>query len=57
MVMANLHVICGVCGCNNEFQFYHVDWRPDDSEDTVIKCENCGTNHRLSDNAKLKEQP
>lgn len=60
MVMARLHVICGNCGCNDEFK-YHVDPEgldvsegddPKFKPSVVISCNNCATLHTLSDTIK-----
>ena len=61
MVMARLHLICGNCGCNDEWEWEH---QPEDvfegevmsSEDVWLWCRNCSTLHSVSDNAKKKEQ-
>lgn len=56
MVMARLHVICGNCGCNDEFEYTAFDQANDEGEivgiAVRIKCRNCGTIHSLEDNAK-----
>lgn len=57
MVRARLHVICGNCGCNDEFEWQHIpleviDGNVVQDEDVVIECRNCVTLHYLSDNAK-----
>lgn len=57
MVMARLHVICGNCGSNNDFEYEHgesfigcddeqLQWK------TAIICRNCATRHQLDDNAE-----
>jgi RNase P subunit RPR2 len=61
MVMARLHVICGNCGCNDEFEWRHTEEREVacdviDDECVYILCRNCGTLHNLSDNAKKKDR-
>ena len=61
MVMARLHLICGNCGCNDDWEWEH---RPEEiaegevwvSEDVTLSCGNCITLHSLNDNAK-KEEP
>lgn len=60
MVMARLHMICGNCGCNDEWKWEHVPEETDGGEvmtdETVyISCGNCATLHNLSDNAKHKQ--
>ena len=63
MANARLHIICGNCGCNNNFT-YNIDPEGHDfSEDEIdlrsavfITCENCATLHDLSDNAKEAEE-
>jgi len=51
MVMDNLHLICGNCGCNREWLFEVCDdynKYPDDLQTHVyIHCQNCGTLHPL----------
>jgi len=59
MVMARLHVICGNCGCNDEWEL-RIERDGDDVtkdepkfEDAAsMCCGNCGTIHDLKDNAK-----
>lgn len=48
MARARLHIICGNCGCNDEFEYriYH------DIDEVSILCHNCGTIHNLDDNAE-----
>ncbi len=59
MVMARLHMICGNCGCNDEFEYLHDKnfVGPDDAQkqwQTTVICRNCATLHTLDDNAKNK---
>jgi hypothetical protein len=60
MAHAKLHMICGNCGCNNDFE-YSVNLEVDDDtlqpfETVYITCNNCSTVHHLDDNAKqIKE--
>lgn len=54
MVMARLHIICGNCGSNDEFEFETSFECSDDVEGDMydevhIRCNNCGTIHTLSD--------
>jgi hypothetical protein len=61
MVCARLHVICGNCGCSDDFSYkleLAQDNGPDDwgDDDVWVSCNNCATIHTLSDNARL-EQP
>ena len=57
MVRARLHMICGNCGCNDEFE-YETFYQPDDDDRlpdslrVTITCRNCSTIHSLEDNAK-----
>ena len=61
MVRARLHLICGNCGCNDEWEWKHY---PEEviggemmrSETVAISCKNCSTIHYLNDNAKQEEQ-
>ena len=61
MVMAKLHLICGNCGCNDEWKWEHVPEEVEDGEvfcDEAVRlwCENCGTLHSIGDNAKKKDR-
>jgi uncharacterized Zn finger protein len=56
MARARLHVICGNCGCNDEFRFEIVpeghdvtDTEPKFEPAVWIWCDNCSTLHNLSD--------
>lgn len=59
MVMARLHIICGNCGCNDEFGF-QIDPLGHDVTDVDVKfdpavwisCNNCSTIHDLSETIK-----
>ena len=62
MVMAKLHVICGNCGSSDDFEFQYDPKGNDISDEeekyepaVYISCQNCGTLHDLSDNAKLRK--
>lgn len=61
MSNAKLHIICGNCGCNDDFEFEvtKTDCSSDDKElfvdEVYIVCKNCATLHTLSSNAKLRE--
>lgn len=57
MVMAKLHVICGNCGCNDDFEYKHDEYPANAEEttmqyETTITCKNCSTIHWLNENAK-----
>lgn len=59
MVMARLHVICGNCGCNDEWELRIVRDGDDVTQDepkfedaAYLVCGNCGTIHDLKDSAK-----
>lgn len=60
MARARLHIICGNCGCCDEFEF-KIEPKGHDLTDIVeefepavfIRCDNCSTIHDLSDNAKI----
>jgi hypothetical protein len=55
MVHARLHIICGNCGCNNNFEYRAFDEDQDEEFshiDVRITCNNCSTIHGLEDNAK-----
>jgi uncharacterized Zn finger protein len=58
MARARLHLICGNCGCNDEWKWeyipeYLVKGELMQAEDVYLKCENCSTLHSINDNAKL----
>lgn len=56
MVNARLHLICGNCG-NADSDLFAANYDRGDSltpPTIYIACENCGTIHDLSDNAKVK---
>ena len=60
MARARLHLICGNCGCNDEWEWSHVPEREVgcdefEGEDVYLSCRNCGTLHSINDNAKMKE--
>jgi uncharacterized Zn finger protein len=48
MVMAKLHVICGNCGCGDDFTWDFEDTK--EGAYVFLKCHNCGTIHNLQDN-------
>lgn len=54
MVTANLHMICGNCGCSDEFS--HSSYVENGKPCVNITCNNCSTMHDLNSNSKLKEQ-
>ena len=58
MVHASLHMICGCCGCKDQFEYKIVDDLKDFGdrfeEGVLIHCRNCCTNHDLDDNATYK---
>ena len=58
MVMARLHIICGNCGCNDEWELRIVRDGDDVTQDgpkfedaAYFSCGNCATLHDLKDNA------
>ncbi len=60
MARARLHLICGNCGCNDEWEWSHIPKLEDDGEvideeNVHLSCRNCGTLHSLNDNAKTKK--
>ncbi len=59
MARARLHIICGNCGCNDEFEYRIVKDGHDNGETQTpavfISCNNCGTLHDLSDTIKEKD--
>jgi RNase P subunit RPR2 len=61
MVRARLHVICGNCGCNDEFEYKHKEYPANAEEttiqyETVLTCKNCSTMHWLNDNSANKNK-
>lgn len=59
MARARLHLICGNCGCPDEWEWEHKQELIDEgetieSEDVFIFCGNCATLHSINDNAKKK---
>ena len=54
MVRARLHVICGNCGCSDEFKVIRPSEFEDDELEVYISCKNCSTLHSLSDNAEIE---
>ena len=59
MAHARLHIICGNCGCNTEFDYKIKTEINDDTNEkyqvVYICCNNCSTLHVLDDNAKRNE--
>lgn len=60
MVMARLHLICGNCGCNDDWEWEHVPEESDEDEiltdeDVYISCRNCSTLHSINNNANKRE--
>ena len=56
MVMAKLHIICGNCGCSDDFEHKHSEefvGRDDEGKQwkTDLVCKNCSTLHNLEDNS------
>lgn len=59
MARARLHLICGNCGCNDEWEWEYV---PEEvyegeimaDENVSLSCRNCITIHSLNDNAKKR---
>lgn len=61
MVRARLHIICGNCGCGDEFEFY-IDPEGNDYGDrqepsVSIVCKNCSTIHSLDSVVPEVEKP
>lgn len=62
MANSRLHIICGNCGCNDEFKFKIEPEGHDISSDkpefepaVFIVCQNCATLHDLSDFIPMKK--
>lgn len=60
MVRARLHLICGNCGCNDDWEYKAYDQGNDEGEIVGVQvdviCRNCSTIHSLDDNAKDKSE-
>jgi uncharacterized Zn finger protein len=62
MVMAKLHLICGNCGCDDEWEWEYIheidngEYEDNDPEDIYLWCNNCSTLHSINDNAKKKPE-
>ena len=59
MVMARLHLICGNCGCGDDWDWRHHEKEVCNgetivAEDVTISCRNCATNHSLNDKGKKR---
>lgn len=60
MARARLHIICGNCGCNDEFKF-RIEPKGCDMGDGKFKpevyivCRNCGTLHNLEGTIEMEE--
>lgn len=59
MARARLHLICGNCGCNDEWEWRHIPKETVDDEvvqdeDVFLSCRNCATLHSLNNNAQHK---
>lgn len=59
MARARLHLICGNCGCNDEWEWEYKEEEKDVEEiinpqDVRLWCRNCSTLHSLNDNAKIR---
>lgn len=52
MVRARLHLICGNCGCSDEWKWQHVPKEYEEPETIWLWCGNCGTLHDLGEKAK-----
>jgi len=55
MVVAQLHIICGNCGKDDEFEHDIFIGGAGEEDEVFLKCKNCGTIHVLSGNSKLNE--
>ena len=61
MAICDLHMICGCCGCANDWEWDFVpSEEPDNLEscddDVYIYCNNCGKLHSLNEKANKREQ-
>ena len=53
MATAKLHLICGNCGCDNQWSWQHhpENENHETGEDVYLICNNCSTIHQLSQKA------
>lgn len=61
MANARLHLICGNCGCNDEWGFKYdpeciYNGYGEFIPEVYLYCKNCGTLHNLSDNADMESE-
>lgn len=61
MARARLHVICGNCGCNDNFVLKIVRdavelFDGTFEDEAYLSCKNCATLHALSDNSKKEKK-
>ena len=63
MTKQKFYLICGICGCSDDWEWYHYveeifkDYGdPEISEDVHICCGNCNTVHNLSEKANIKNE-
>ncbi len=59
MARARLHLICGNCGCNDEWTWEHMPKEVAflEVDDVYIRCNNCSALHSINDNAKPQASP
>jgi len=60
MANARLYLICGNCGCNDEWEWEHEPELKNEEEllvdeDVYLVCRNCSTLHSINDNAKKRD--
>ena len=62
MVRARLYLICGNCGCNDDWEW---ECKPEEvcesevvaDQDVYLWCRNCSTLHSMNGNAKMRKEP
>ena len=60
MARARLHLICGNCGCNDNWEYQQkaeeiIEGEVINNQDVWLICQNCSTLHSLNDNAECQE--
>jgi hypothetical protein len=61
MVNARLHLICGNCGCPDDWTWKHIKEEVDEgevmvTEDVYICCGNCSTIHSINSKASKEKR-
>jgi hypothetical protein len=58
MANARLHLICGNCGCDDEWEYEYEPKQIDQGIDAnvFLWCKNCTTMHSLNEKAEIKNR-